>query len=94
MGTKQAAREAQAREAYEVIGRLEAGQVYLLVDDVWTTGASMRAAAEVMRAAGATRLMGAVLATGRPKEGVTIGREEKAIGVKDGSEDLMGVREA
>ena len=67
VGGKQAVRETQAREAYEMTERLEAGRVYLLVDDVWTTGASMRAAAEVMRAAGATRLMGVVLATGRPK---------------------------
>ena len=67
VGAKKAMREEQARQAYEVSGKVEAGRVYLLVDDVWTTGASMRAAAEVMRAAGATRLMGVVLATGRPK---------------------------
>ena len=83
VGAKQAVRETQAREAYEVTERLEAGRVYLLVDDVWTTGASMRAAAEVMRVAGATRLLGVVLATGRPKvEGATGG--ERGV-VKDDS---------
>ena len=37
-GAKQAVRETQAREAYEVTERLEAGRAYLLLDDVWTTG--------------------------------------------------------
>ena len=78
VGAKRAVREEQAKQAYEVSGKVEAGEVYLLVDDVWTTGASMRAAAEVMRAAGATRLMGVVLATGRPKA------EEEADG-EDGA---------
>lgn len=79
MGAKQAVRETQACEAYEVTERLEAGRAYLLVDDVWTTGASMRAAAEVMKAAGATRLMGVVLATGRPKVEEVAGGEEGAV---------------
>lgn len=79
VGAKQAVRETQACEAYEVTERLEAGRVYLLVDDVWTTGASMRAAAEVMKAAGATRLMGVVLATGRPKVEEVAGGEEGAV---------------
>ena len=82
VGAKKAVREEQAKRAYEVSGKAEAGEVYLLVDDVWTTGASMRAAAEVMRAAGATRLMGVVLATGRPK---TEGAADDEDGVvKDG----------
>ena len=82
VGAKKAVREEQAKRAYEVSGKVEAGEVYLLVDDVWTTGASMRAAAEVMRAAGATRLMGVVLATGRPK---TEGAADDEDGVvKDG----------
>lgn len=84
VGAKQAVRETQAREAYEVTERLEAGRVYLLVDDVWTTGASMRAAAEVMRMAGATRLMGVVLATGRPKaEGVAGGEKGSSDGAAE-----------
>ena len=84
VGAKQAVREMQARGAYEVTERLEAGRVYLLVDDVWTTGASMRAAAEVMWMAGATRLMGVVLATGRPKaEGAAGGEEGSGDGAAE-----------
>ena len=82
-------KEEQAKRAYEVSGKVEAGEVYLLVDDVWTTGASMRAAAEVMRAAGATRLMGVVLATGRPKtEGAADGEDGV---VKDGGDEAAEV---
>ena len=89
VGAKQAVRETQAREAYEVTERLEAGRVYLLVDDVWTTGASMRAAAEVMRMAGATRLMGVVLATGRPKaEGAAGGEEGVMKDYSDGAAEV------
>ncbi|MBR3177743.1 ComF family protein [Candidatus Saccharibacteria bacterium] len=35
--------------------------VYLLLDDVWTTGASMQAAAKQLRAAGAKQILGAVV---------------------------------
>ena len=41
---------------------------YLLLDDVWTTGASMLAAEKVMRAAGAKKVMGVVIAVGKQKE--------------------------
>ena len=89
VGAKKAVREEQAKRAYEVSGKVEAGEAYLLVDDVWTTGASMRAAAEVMRAAGATRLMGVVLATGRPKtEGAADGEDGV---VKDGGGEAVEV---
>lgn len=47
-------RRIQANGAYEAVG-VDADVNYLLVDDVWTTGSSMAAACEAMRAAGATK---------------------------------------
>ncbi len=47
---------------------MDAERIYVLLDDVWTTGASMRAAAEVMRLAGAKRLVGLVVAVGKARE--------------------------
>lgn len=62
VGTSGATRRAQAEKAYEVdLKRFEGEKTYLLLDDVWTTGASMRAAARKMRKAGATRILGAVV---------------------------------
>ena len=37
------------------------GIKYVLFDDVWTTGGSMRAAGEVMRRAGATKISAVLL---------------------------------
>lgn len=68
VGAKAADREEQARKAYEVYGKVDAERIYVLLDDVWTTGASMRAAAEVMRLAGAKRLIGLVVAVGKARE--------------------------
>ena len=68
VGAKAAERETQAQRAYAARGRLDAEKTYVLLDDVWTTGASMRAAAKVMREVGAKKLVGVVLATGRPAE--------------------------
>lgn len=67
VGTKAAEREAQAARAYEVVSIIDPEMRYLLLDDVWTTGASMRAAAEVLCAAGAGLPLGVVVALGKPK---------------------------
>lgn len=65
VGTKAADRKAQAERTYEVRREVDAEKVYLLVDDVWTTGATMLAAEKVLREAGAKKIAGVVLATGR-----------------------------
>lgn len=62
VGSKVAERKKQAARAYAVRGLLDSNTNYLLLDDVWTTGASMLAAAQVMREAGAKHLYGAVIA--------------------------------
>ena len=48
-------RRRQAREAYEIApgAKCDPCCKYVLFDDVWTTGGSMRAALEVLKAAGA-----------------------------------------
>ena len=68
VGAKASEREEQARKAYAVRGKLDAKKVYVLLDDVWTTGASMRAAAEVMKVTGAERGVGVVVAAGRGRD--------------------------
>jgi len=69
VGAKASEREEQARRAYAVRGKLDMERVYVLLDDVWTTGASMRAAAEAMRMAGAEKIIGVVIAVGRGRQG-------------------------
>ena len=56
-------RQEQAEGAYRVRDgcRLDKGVLYVLFDDVWTTGASMRAAQKVMREAGALNFMALVI---------------------------------
>ena len=53
----------QAERAYEAdVGcRVDPEKLYILIDDVWTTGASVEAATKVMKKAGATRLASAVI---------------------------------
>lgn len=67
VGAKMATRREQAMKAYEAVGELNENMYYLLIDDVWTTGASVKGAACVMGAAGAKKLLVAVVATGREK---------------------------
>jgi predicted amidophosphoribosyltransferase len=61
VGADRATRQRQAATAY-VAKDLNPEARYLLVDDVWTTGSSMMAACEAMRARGAKNLAIAVIA--------------------------------
>ena len=65
VGSKAAERRMQADKAYGVHGKIERGVRYLLLDDVWTTGASGLAALKVMRRAGAERVSMVVIEVGR-----------------------------
>lgn len=61
VGMGKAEREQQAKTAYKAKKGLDSEATYLLVDDVWTTGASMRAAEEEMRRCGAKKIYKAVV---------------------------------
>lgn len=69
VGTSEATRRKQAKSAYGVSkrylrkagGSLDAEVTYLLVDDVWTTGASMEAAISAMREVGARKMAAVVI---------------------------------
>ncbi len=65
VGASEKMRLKQAAEAYAVDGDLDAEKMYLLIDDVWTTGASMLAASKKMQEAGAKHLAMAVLEVGK-----------------------------
>lgn len=65
VGATRKQREEQAAKSYEVVNKVRSDAMYLLLDDIWTTGASVLAAAEVLRSAGVQEMMVAVLATGR-----------------------------
>lgn len=83
VGAKAEERERQAAEAYQLNGKVEAERTYLLLDDVWTTGATMLAAAKVLQEAGAKCLFGAVLATGKARaENETLAGTETLLGTK------------
>lgn len=64
VGAKAKERQEQAKRAYEVVKEVDPSKWYLLLDDVWTTGASMKAAEQVMREAGVEKIMGAVIEVG------------------------------
>ena len=63
VGKDDKTRMKQAERAYEAnIGcQIDSEKLYILIDDVWTTGASMEAAIKVMKKAGATKLASAVI---------------------------------
>ena len=65
MGADKTTRELQASEAYAVSENIDPQTTYLLVDDVWTTGSSMKAATKKLQQAGALKIAGAVLAVSR-----------------------------
>lgn len=60
-GQSRRTRQRQANQAYRVRGVCDEYAIYLLLDDVVTTGASMRAAAMCLREAGAREVWAAAL---------------------------------
>jgi len=68
VGTSAAERQKQAASTYVIERKIDPDKRYLLLDDVWTTGASMQSAAKVFQQAGAKKLYGAVVEIGQPKD--------------------------
>ena len=64
VGTNRLTRIAQAANAYSLAhqAHIKPNTTYILLDDVWTTGASMRACTEILKKAGASNLIIALLA--------------------------------
>ncbi len=60
VGSDAQTRREQAETAYEVVGRVE-GRRFLVVDDVYTTGASIEAVCRLLRQNGASDVMVAVV---------------------------------
>jgi len=65
VGSSEDTRKKQAKMAYAVNQKIDPEKTYLMFDDIWTTGASMHAAIDKMRAAGATKIYGMVICKGR-----------------------------
>ena len=66
VGADAKTRKRQAKEAYLVkSGAVDVNKTYLLIDDVWTTGASMESAIDLMKKAGAKYLAAAVILTAK-----------------------------
>jgi predicted amidophosphoribosyltransferase len=65
VGASRARRLRQAEEAFEVRGGADSARHYLVVDDVWTTGATIEAMCRVLRRAGARHVVVAVVGKSR-----------------------------
>ena len=76
VGADSATRQRQASEAYAVDERFSGRRCpILLVDDIWTTGASMKAAALKLKAAGFEKIYGVVVAVSPG----SVARDKKAV---------------
>ncbi len=62
VGASVGRRKKQASDAYRLNLKIDPGLNYLVIDDVYTTGASIEAVCELLRAGGARKVMVAVLA--------------------------------
>lgn len=62
VGAKVSERKTQAAKAYALTAKIDPDAIYLLLDDVWTTGSSMLSAAALLQSAGAKHLYAATLA--------------------------------
>ena len=67
VGSDEKTRLKQAESAYELAENLKIDEdtTYILFDDVWTTGASMKAALKKLRQAGARKIILSILAVNR-----------------------------
>ena len=67
VGTDRQTRLTQASKAYTPNPKLEIDKdaIYILLDDVWTTGASLRAATDVLKKGGASKVILLILALSR-----------------------------
>jgi ComF family protein len=61
-GANRSQRIAQAKGAFSVTGNINPAATYLLIDDVMTTGATIKYAAEALHQAGATQIWVAIIA--------------------------------
>ena len=61
VGASEILRKKQAKQAYEVVREIDKKKTYLLLDDIWTTGASMEAAIRLVKKAGAVKVASAVI---------------------------------
>lgn len=71
VGSDSKTRLEQAKSAYQAVSGIDKSKTYILLDDVWTTGASMRAAKKVLEEAGAKKIYGVVICTGLLIDGVS-----------------------
>ena len=67
VGSSKSQRKIQAKNAYELLIDPDLDVKYLLVDDIWTTGASMLAAIEILTQAGVLKeqIFGTVIAVSK-----------------------------
>jgi len=65
VGSDRAMRQKQVKGAFCVYEKLDPSKTYMIIDDVWTTGATVTEACRVLKKAGAERVFVAVLARGR-----------------------------
>lgn len=67
VGTDRATRQKQAASAYALNPKfiIDPQATYILLDDVWTTGASMLAATRLLKSAGASNIVISILALSR-----------------------------
>ena len=61
VGASAEQRKIQAQGAYSVASEVDENAIYLLLDDVWTTGASMCAGMNLLRKVGAKNIYGTVV---------------------------------
>lgn len=69
VGATESARLSQAKKAYQINSKnkIDPSATYLLFDDVWTTGASMKAAHKILTRAGIRKTMMLILAVSHVK---------------------------